>query len=230
MASELASENFHPPSIPSEAGSLGKQADRTGRTGPREGAARSLVPSGGGQHRVLPPGRFGTSRQRCPRRSRGHVSLRGLGVICEGGSRERLCASQTVSSALGLGGGNDHVCRSSYASRVRQRNGLNVQTPSAAAAAAVAARVRARTVDESEESNKSKVGSIGDGSCRGYGEQIRWNTATAWSGLDTTTRPCEVSTNPCSSKGAKAESRVGIQVKTSSIQARIVIWEQSKDG
>eukprot|EP00965_Chrysotila_dentata_P203324 6181646-Pleurochrysis_carterae.AAC.1 len=48
MASELASEKFYPPTIPSEAGSLGEQADRTGRTGPGAGATRSLVPIGGG--------------------------------------------------------------------------------------------------------------------------------------------------------------------------------------
>eukprot|EP00965_Chrysotila_dentata_P009940 323996-Pleurochrysis_carterae.AAC.1 len=87
MASELASEKFHPPTIPSEAGSLGGR--RTGPDEPdqeRERHGASCL--AGGQHRVLPPGRSGTSRQRCPqlRRTR-HASLRGLGLVWEGGSR-----------------------------------------------------------------------------------------------------------------------------------------------
>eukprot|EP00965_Chrysotila_dentata_P134656 4454459-Pleurochrysis_carterae.AAC.2 len=43
----MASDKFYPPTIPSEAGSLEEQADRTGRIKPGEGAARSLVPSAG---------------------------------------------------------------------------------------------------------------------------------------------------------------------------------------
>eukprot|EP00965_Chrysotila_dentata_P073660 2433355-Pleurochrysis_carterae.AAC.1 len=52
----------------------------------------------------------------------------------------------------------------------------------------------------------------------------------AWSLLDTTTRPCDVRTYPCSIKGANDASHVGIHAKMSSTHARRLICEQSQVG